>query len=128
VKIQMDQLNMLEIGEIRYIVFVDDADSNPWVCRLRLDSLSPKGRRTRWKPLNSSDDTPISYGHDCLPFPSAIEAIEDFQQSNAYDPIFVKDRIGRAERVRRILYAEKIKERLVAKANTIPIHAVASTG
>lgn len=108
-----------EIGEIRYEVFVDWKTDRPFVSRMQLVAVSPKGRLFKYAPLDSTDRTPANYSAGRLPARTIADAIQSFQEDRAVLLGFG----DRYRELRLICQAERLKvslERVLSGADRQP--------
>jgi hypothetical protein len=97
----------LSLGEIRYVVY-EGRRGHPFVCRLKLDSISPKGHHTYWKPLDIPADRCLPYPVKDLPAATIPEAVRQFQRWQL--GVFFAGEGMADHRVRLIVKAEELLE------------------
>jgi len=96
--------------DIRFVIFTNPA-GEPWVCRLKWASTTPKGRVVRYATLNAAEPRELKYDPSNLPPATPDEAWEEYQlnqiRPQGYSPNFRKTV---AKQLANILTAEAIRK------------------
>lgn len=98
----------LQIGDIRYVVYLSKPGGPPWVARLKLEGFSPGRRKARWRDMDTRRKDLDTYDANCPPAATPGEAITEFQKLQAFRCGFAEDE-DVAGYVRKIIEAEALR-------------------
>jgi hypothetical protein len=96
-------------GEIRYVVY-KDPEGRHWIGRVEMVGRSPKGRRTRWRDLDTEDRREFGVGREDAGAETRDGAVDRYQERRVL-MAWLGGPGAEKEAVRDILAAERLRGR-----------------